>query len=93
MKILITQDCACPSMDGPVHLDANSLVDVETDNARAIVAAGKALYIDPKDDPSRAKVSTASESRVEAVRAALAAARKGKKAEAPAPAAGDPPQA
>lgn len=76
MKLLITQACATPSMDGPVHLDANTLVDVETDNARAIVAAGKGLYIDPKDDLSRTKVSTASEARVEAVRAALASARK-----------------
>lgn len=79
MKILITNACAAPSMDGPVHLDANTLVDIEPDNARAIVAAGKGLYIDPKDDPSRTKVSTANEARVEAVRAALAAAAKSKK--------------
>ena len=78
MKILITQDCAAPSMDGPVHLDANTLVDIEPDSARGIVAAGKGLYIDPKDDPSRVKVAPASESRVEAVRAALAAASRGK---------------
>lgn len=80
MKILITQACAAPSMDGPVHLDANTLVEIETDNAHAIVAAGKGLYIDPKDDRSRTKVSTASETRVEAVRAALAAAAKAAKA-------------
>ena len=82
MKILITQACAAPTMDGAVHLDANTLVDIEPDNGHAIVAAGKGLYIAPKDDRSRTKTSTASEARVEAVRAALAAAAKAKKAEA-----------
>ena len=94
MKILITHDCAVPAMDGPAHVDANTLADLETDTARAVVAAGKGLYVDPKDDPSRAKVSTASEARIEAVRAAIAAARKAAKREpAPTGAGTEPPQA
>lgn len=79
MKLLITQACAAPTMDGTVHLDANTLVDIEPDNGHAIVAAGKGLYIDPKDDRSRTKTSTASEARVELVRNALAAGRKAAK--------------
>lgn len=76
MKILITQDTFVPAIDGAMHCTANSVVDVETDNAHATVAAGKALYVDPKDDRSRTKVHTASEARIEAVRAALKAAKK-----------------
>jgi hypothetical protein len=81
MKLLITQDCAAPSMDGAAHLSANSVVEVEADVARGLVHAGRALYIDPKDDPSRIKASTAPEARVEAVRQALKAAAKSAKAE------------
>ena len=81
MKILITQDCAAPSLDGSVHLPANSLVEVEADTARALVHAGRALYIDPKDDLSRVKVNTAPEAMVEAVRSGMKAAAKAAKAE------------
>ena len=81
MKILITQDCAAPSLDGSVHLPANSLVEVEADTARALVHAGRALYVDPKDDPSRIKQNTAPESRVEAVRSAIKAQAKTVKAD------------
>ena len=76
MKILITQDCAAPSMDGALHLPANTLTELETDVVRAIVHAGKGLYVDPKDDPSKIKGQTASEARIEAVRRALKAAKK-----------------
>ena len=76
MKLLMIQKCAVPTVDGPAHIAANTLVDIDTDSARALVQAGRALYIDPKDDPSRAKVSVAPEARVEAVRkAAKGAAR------------------
>ncbi len=81
MKLLIISACAVPSIDGPTHLEPNILVDVETDTARALVHAGRGLYIDPKDDPSRAKVHVAPESRVEAVRQAAKAAAKATKAE------------
>ncbi|MEY5100689.1 MAG: hypothetical protein RJA36_3408 [Pseudomonadota bacterium] len=79
MKLLITHACAAPTMDGPAHYDANTVAEFETDVAHAIVAAGKALYIEPKDDRSRTKVATASEARIEAVRSAMKAASKAAK--------------
>ncbi len=81
MKLLMIQKCAVPTVDGPAHIAANTLVDIDTDSARALVQTGRALYIDPKDDPSRAKVSVAPEARVEAVRKGAKAAAK---SEAPA---------
>ena len=73
MKILITQDCAAPAMEGTQHLVVNVVVELEPDTVRAIVHAGKGLYVDPKDDPSRIKSATAPEARVAAVRAAMKA--------------------
>lgn len=80
MKLLITAPCAAPTIDGPAHYDANTVAEFETDTAHAIVAAGKALYVDAKDDRSRTKVATATEARIEAVRAAQKAARAAAKA-------------
>lgn len=75
MKLLITHNTITPSMDGPTHLPGNSLADVERDNAQALVQAGKALYIDAKDDPTTRGNApgrwTASEAQVAAVRDAL----------------------
>jgi hypothetical protein len=82
MKLLMIQKCAVPTIDGPAHIAANTLVDIDVDAARALVQAGRALYIDPKDDPSRAKVSVAPEARVEALRKALKSAAKGEQAPA-----------
>lgn len=79
MKTLITQDCFAPGIDGAVNLQANSVVELDVDTVRALVHAGRALYVDPKDDPSRVKQNTASESRVEAVRAAMKPAAKAAK--------------
>jgi hypothetical protein len=79
MKILITSDTFAPSLDGPVFLSSNSFADVDKDTAAAIVHAGKALYVEPKDDPSRAKQWTASESRVKGLIDALKAADKAAK--------------
>lgn len=81
MKTLITQDCFAPGIDGAVHLQANSVVELEVDTVRSLVHAGRALYVDPKDDPSRVKQNTAAESRVEAVRVAMKPAAKGVKAD------------
>ena len=81
MKALITQDCFAPAIDGSAHLQANTVVDLEVDTVRALVHAGRALYVDPKDDPSRIKQNTAPESRVEAVRAAVKAQTKAAKAD------------
>lgn len=73
MKILMTSDCAVPSLDGPQHVPASTVQEFDADTVRALVHAGRGLYIDPKDDPSKAKVSTAPEARVEAVRKAIKA--------------------
>lgn len=81
MKLLIVNDCAVPTVDGPAHVAANSLIDIDVDSGHLLVQAGRAQYIEPKDDRSRSKVNTASEARVEAVRAALKAAAKSGKAE------------
>lgn len=78
MKALITQDCFAPAVDGSAHLQANDVVELDADTVRALVHAGRALYVDPKDDPSRAKARTAPESRIEAIRAAFKAASKTK---------------
>lgn len=80
MKVLIIAPCAAPSIDGPQHLPENTLQELETDVVHAIVHAGKGLYVDQKDDPSRAKVRTAGEGRIEAVRQAMKAASKAAKA-------------
>lgn len=75
MKILIIHATIAPSMDGPTYLPPQSLVEVETDAARAICAAGKALFVDAKDDPTtrgnRPGLWTATESQVSAVRSAM----------------------
>ena len=77
MKILITTDTFAPSMDGAVFLAANSFADVDRDTAVAIVQnAGKALYVEPKDDPTRTKQWTAPEARIKSLVDALKAADK-----------------
>lgn len=76
MKLLITAPTFAPSLDGPTFLGGNSFADLEEDNARAVVAAGKGLYIDGKDDKTRGKVFTASQDRIDAVQAAIKAVAK-----------------
>lgn len=90
MKLLIILACLAPAIEGSDHLEPNTIVDLPPDTARAIVHAGKALYVDPKDDPSKLKVNTAPEARIEAVRkaikaAARAGARKGAAGDEPPP--------
>ena len=82
MKLLIIAACAVPSLDGPQHLDGNTFAELEEDSARAVVNAGKGLYVDAKDDKTRAKVFTAPKERVDAVVAALKAQEKADKAAA-----------
>jgi hypothetical protein len=79
MKILITEPTFAPGMDGPVFLAPNSFAEAESDTVRSLVAAGKALYIDGKDDPSR-RGNTAG--RHTATDEQLAAAQAAQKAEA-----------
>lgn len=80
MKILITAATFAPSLEGPTFLDANTFADLEEDSARAIVAAGKGLHVDPKDDKTRVRALTAPAARVEVVVAAHKAAEKAAKA-------------
>ena len=82
MKLLIIAACAVPSLDGPQHLDSNTFAELEEDSARAVVAAGKGLHVDSKDDKTRSKSFTAPKERVDAVVAALKAADKQAKATA-----------
>jgi hypothetical protein len=86
MKVLIIQDTFAPSLDGPSHLPANTLADLEADSAHAVVRATKGLYVDQKDDPTRGKQFTASDARLSAAREAAAAAKAAAKSAAKAPA-------
>lgn len=80
MKLLITSPTVAPSLDGAQHLGLNTLVDLDAASAHGIVAAGRGLYLDAKDDPTtRGNApgrNTASEAQVSAVRDALKAAGK-----------------
>jgi hypothetical protein len=76
MKLLILAACFVPSMDGPQFLDANTFAEMDEDTGRATVQAGKALYVDPKDDKTRTKTFTAPSERVQAVSQALKDAAK-----------------
>lgn len=75
MKTVILQDTFAPSMDGPAFLPANSFADAEPDTVHALVKAGKALYVDKKDDPTRGHMLTAGDRLIEAVKAAIDAAQ------------------
>ena len=61
MKLLITAPTFAPSLDGPTFLGGNSFADLEEDNARAVVAAGKGLYIDGKDDKTKLRTNKSHE--------------------------------
>jgi hypothetical protein len=76
MRILLTSNTFAPSMDGPVFLPENTFADMEPDSARGIVLAGKGMYVDPKDDPTKLKQHTAPEPLVRVVSDALKAADK-----------------
>ncbi len=80
MKLLITQATFVPSIDGPAFLSAHETVDLEKDSAHAVVTAGKGLYIDKKDDPTRNKNFTATDKQIEAAAVALVAAQEAAKA-------------
>ena len=82
MQALVTDATFAPSMDGPQYLEANTLVEADADTVHAMVRAGKALYVNAKDDPTRIKQFTAAEPRVQALRDAMAAAAQAAKAEA-----------
>lgn len=79
MNILITQDTFAPSLKGMEFVSTNEVIEIETDNGHAIVAAGKGLYIDDKDAKGRPAHLLASKDRLtdaEALRKEAAAAAK-----------------
>lgn len=82
MKILCTAPTFVPSLDGPTYIDINEVIDVEPDTAKAVVVAGKGLYVDKKDDPTKGnhtatdrQLAAAKDARAEAKRAAAEAAK------------------
>lgn len=62
-KVLVTTPCRVNFGDdrGAVHVADAETPTVTTDVARALVGAGRAMYVDPKDDPSKTKHDTAPE--------------------------------
>ena len=86
MKILITGDTFAPSLDGPTFLPVNTIADMDADSAKRIAQAGRGLFIDAKDDPTKRGntpgVFTASEAQIKAASDAAKAAAAAAKAEA-----------
>lgn len=76
-KVLIIEPTIVSYGDdrGGVHADPAETPEVSKDVARVLVQAGRALYTDKKDDPSRGGIYTASAEMVKAA-AAMQAARK-----------------
>lgn len=86
MRMLITGDTFAPSLDGPVFLGINTLADMDADSAKRIAQAGRGLFVDAKDDPTRRANApgayTANAEQVRAATEAAAAAAKAAKAQA-----------
>lgn len=61
MKVLITEPCLVNFGDdhGGVHQAAGALPDVPKDQAIALANAGRALYVERKDDPDKNGRNTA----------------------------------
>jgi hypothetical protein len=64
---------------GGQHVDAGETHDVPKDPARQLVAAGRALYVNRDDDPTRGALNTASEAQLKAAAALVAARAKAQK--------------
>lgn len=73
-KMLITDSTLVNFRDdrGGVHAEKYEIHDVPKDVAADLVNAGRALYVDAKDDPSKGNFNTAS---VELLKAAEAAVK------------------
>lgn len=82
MKILIILATFVPSLDGPAFLDVNEVVDVEPDTAKNVVIAGKALFVDKKDDFTAHKQKTATDAQLDVAKKAQAEAKRLAKAAA-----------
>jgi hypothetical protein len=81
MKILIIEPTLINHGDdrGGQHADIG-ITDAPKDAARAVVLAGKALYVSRADDPSKSGTHTATAEEVKAAQAAAKAAQAAAKA-------------
>lgn len=70
-KLLITENCIVNYGDdrGGVDQAAGDGVDVSKDTARALVTAGRALYINKADDPDKGGRNTATKDMLKAAEA------------------------
>jgi hypothetical protein len=61
MKVLVIAACLVNYLDdrGGVHHDVGEIVNVPKKQAEELVGAERVLYVDSKDDPSKAHVNTA----------------------------------
>lgn len=61
-KILVIESCLINHGGdrGGEHAEQGSQPTVTKETASALVATNRALYVDEKDDPSKAKINTAS---------------------------------
>ena len=82
MKILILASCLVNVGDdaGGQHAEQGDMPDVPKDVAVKLVACGRALYTDRKDDPDKAGANTASKELIKAAEAAAAEKAKAAKA-------------
>ena len=67
-KILIIESCIINLGDdrGGVDHAVGATAEVTKDTAYALACAGRALYVDPKDDPSKGSHHTASKAMLKA---------------------------
>lgn len=79
-KILILDPCQVNFGDerGGVHVDHAETPSVTVDTAKALVGAGRAVYVDKKDDPDKKGRDTATEAMLDAAEQV----RKARKADA-----------
>ena len=82
MKVLITENVLVNYGDdrGGVDQAQGDIVDVPKETAVKLVTANRALYVDKKDDPSKAAVNTASAAMLKAAEAMVKARAAGGKA-------------
>lgn len=77
-KMLIIESCVVNHGDdrGGVHQSAGDMPDMPKDPARALVTAGRALYINKTDDPDKQGRNTASRDMISAAEAMQKPVRK-----------------
>lgn len=78
MELLIINDCLVDYRDGKgaQHEATGTFIDVIAPDAKCLTTTGRALYVDAKDDPTKARQYTASDALVKAAKAAAAEAAK-----------------